>query len=120
MKKRMRDTEFLERIRVTLEKSVDTIGPDTEFRLTRARKDALSSEKKRWFNPWPAFRISLATLCAATVVLVSTIWYQRSATVQPVISGIEDVEILADTESPEFFADIDFYLWLVEEVDHSS
>jgi hypothetical protein len=119
LKEKIGETEILERIRETLEKSVDTIDTETQYRLTQARKSALSPGRRQRFNLWPSFRLSFAILCAATVVLVFTIWYQPSPTVQPVISGIEDVEILANTDSLEFFAEIDFYFWLAEEVDHS-
>ena len=119
MKEKKTETEFIAHIQEKLEESVSAIDTETLNRLTRARKSALSSNKRELFKWGQAFRLSFATLCTAAAVLVFTFWYHPSPTVQPVISGIEDVDILANRDNPEFFADIDFYIWLAEEIDHS-
>ena len=119
MKDKKTETEIIAYIQEKLEESVDTIDAKTLYRLTRARKIALSSKKRGQFKWEKAFRLSFATLCTAAVVIVFTFWFQPSPTVQPVISGIEDVDILANRDNPEFFADIDFYIWLAEEIDQS-
>ena len=119
MKEKKTETEFIAHIKEKLEEGVDALDTETLFRLTQARKSALSMKKKGFFRWGQTIGLSFATLCTAAAVLVFALWYQPSPTVQPVISGIEDVDILANRDHPEFFSDIDFYIWLAEEIDDS-
>ena len=48
-------------------------------------------------------------LCAAVAVLAVFLWWHEPAGHLP---PMEDLELLAAPESVEFYAELDFYLWL--------
>lgn len=52
-------------------------------------------------------------LVAASLVLVvaATVWYANPTAPR---NNFDDLEMLASSESPEFYQDLDFYLWLDE------
>ena len=71
-------------------------------------------DRHAWF--WrmarvPAAAFMVGVMCFALVIFVS----RPPSTVQYSLVGLEDVEILIYEESPDFFADLDFYTWLAEE-----
>ena len=111
---------FLERVRGTLDDSVDTLDAETLSRLTQARHRALEEAKSRPYQRRPSFWFSLAGLAAATAVVFLAIFLAREPSGTQYYSGIEDVEILATSENPEFFVDLEFYAWLAEEMDDAS
>ena len=51
---------------------------------------------------------------AAVLVFVSTFYFTKP-TQDVFLNSFEDVEILTATDSPDFYADLDFYMWLSEE-----
>ena len=119
MKEKQQETEFVERIRQELDRSVADLDSDVTSRLHRARMRALAQRRKdkaNWLTPQrllPAFAVA-----AALVLLVVLLDYQV-APVSQLTSGIEDVEILASSDHPDFFHELDFYSWLAEEMDRS-
>lgn len=119
MKQKQPDTEFVERIRKELDRGVAHLDPGVTARLSRARQRALGSERERktiWLKPrrlWPAVAIA-----AALVLFVMLIDY-RTLPKSQLTSGIEDVEILASSDNPDFFDELDFYHWLAEEMDRA-
>jgi len=55
---------------------------------------------------------------AASALLVVALWWQRdvpSPLPFPEAPLVEDLELLSAKEEIEFFEELDFYLWLVEE-----
>ena len=117
MKEKQPETEFVERIRQELDRSVADLDSDVTTRLRRARLRALTQQRKNkvsWLTPQrmlPAFAVA-----AALLVLVVLHDFQM-APVSQLTSGIEDVEILASSDNPDFFHELDFYSWLAEEMD---
>ena len=61
-------------------------------------------QRPAWINP-------IGGLVTATLVVgvATTLWVTNPA---PPRQGMEDIELLASVESPEFYQDLDFYLWL--------
>ena len=113
------ESVFLERVRGTLDDSVDNLDAGTLSRLTQARHRALE-EESRPYQRRHSFWFSLAGLAAATAVVFLAIFLAREPPGPQHYSGIEDVEILATSENPEFFVDLEFYAWLAEEMDDAS
>ena len=114
------ESAFLERVRGTLDDSVDNLDAGTLSRLTQARHRALAEAKSRPSQRGPSFWFSLAGLAAATAVVFLAILLTRQPSRPQYYSGLEDVEILATGENPEFFVDLEFYAWLAEEIDDAS
>ena len=119
MKQRQSDADFIERVSLELDRSIAHLDPDVTTRLHRARRRAMSQERKsgsRWLLPHrflPAFAVA-----AALLLFVVQPDFRKPAEIHPA-SGIEDVEILSSRENPDFFHELDFYSWLAEEMDRA-
>ena len=112
-----KESAFLERVRGTLDDSVDNLDTGTLSRLSQARHVALEAAKSRPEQRGHSFWFSLAGLAAATAVVFLAVFLAREPSGPQYYSGLEDVEILAASENPEFFVNLEFYGWLAEEMD---
>jgi negative regulator of sigma E activity len=107
---------FLERVRRTLDDSVDNLDAQTLSRLTQARHDALEQGKSKSYLHKHRFWLTTVGLAATAAAVLLAIFLTRAPSVPQYYSAIEDVEILAASENPEFFSELEFYAWLVEEM----
>jgi negative regulator of sigma E activity len=108
---------FLERVRRTLDDSVENLDAQTLSRLTQARHNALEQVKRKPYLHTHRFWLTTAGLVTTAAAVLLAIFLTRAPSVPQYYSAIEDVEILAANESPEFFSQLEFYAWLVEEMD---
>ena len=111
------ESVFLDRVRKTLDDSVDNLDARTLSRLTQARHQALEKAKRKPYLQKHSFRLSVAGLVTAAAVVLIAIFLARDPSGPQLYSGIEDVEILATSENPDFFAELEFYAWLAEALD---
>ena len=111
------ESVFVEKVRRTLDDSVENLDAKTLSQLTEARHRALEELESKPSLLQRPFWFSLAGLATATVVVVLAIFLARNPSGSEYYSAIEDVEILVASENPEFFADMEFYAWLAEEMD---
>jgi len=76
-------------------------------RLRATEIAARKNERPAWFRP-------VGGLVTATLVvgIAATLWVTNPAVPR---YGVEDIDILASAESPEFYQDLEFYLWLEEQ-----
>jgi negative regulator of sigma E activity len=108
---------FLERVRRTLDDSVDNLDAQTLSRLNQARQDALEQVESKPSLHKHRFWLTTAGLAVTAAAVLLAIFLTRVPSVPQSYSAIEDVEILAASENPEFFSELEFYAWLVEEMD---
>jgi hypothetical protein len=107
--------QFLHQVKSTLDQSVDELDDATLRALRSARHEAVAASKKR-----PAWSMPVGGLAvAATVAAFSvSLWLTDS---QPGMNAqlppLEDLALLGDAESLEFYEELDFYLWLDDEKD---
>ena len=107
--------QFLTQVQSTLDRSVDELDDDTLRALRKARHRAVEASERR-----PAWLMPLGGLAmAATVAAFSvSLWLAEP---QPEMNAqlppLEDLALLGDAESLEFYEDLDFYLWLDDEND---
>ena len=116
MKPEQTDAEIVHRARKDLDRSVDLLEPDVTIRLRQARHRALAQEietRTSWLHPK---RLLPAVAIAAALVLFVVLFEYRNPPATQLTSEIEDVEILASGDNPDFFHELDFYSWLVEEM----
>jgi len=107
------DKELLEELATTaLDGAAESISPAIQARLRAARREAVelaeAGHRARWLR-W-AWALPAGGLVAATlaVMLITGVGFKTAP-----VSGIEDVDILAARQSPEFYQDdAGFYLWL--------
>jgi negative regulator of sigma E activity len=110
--------EFARRIRAQLEVENSSLDAATLSRLRQAREQALAiaGRKQRiaW-HWWPA-RLGLAT---AALLVVFIAWQLLPAERDSSLAGMEDdLEILIAEDDVNFYADMEFMIWL-EQQDHA-
>ncbi|MCG6980961.1 MAG: DUF3619 family protein [Deltaproteobacteria bacterium] len=108
---------FLEKVRRTLDDSVENLDAQTLSRLTQARHNAVEQVKSKPYLRTHRFWLTTAGLVTTAAAVLLAIFLTRAPSVPQYYSAIEDVEILAANDSPEFFSQLEFYAWLVEEMD---
>jgi hypothetical protein len=103
----MADDSLTQKTRELLNQRADTLPEATLGRLRAARREALAVAGSRRARSWiiPAGGLVAASLVA---MLAIGLWTHSSP-----VTGIEDVDILAAKDSPDFYSeDYEFYLWL--------
>ncbi len=105
------DDTFLRRTRAWLDAGEGDLDPTTRARLRAARREALAAHRRTpaWRQAWP---VTAAGLAAAVLVAVLGVrlWTSPGDDLPP----LEDMALLSDPAGPEFYQDLDFYLWLDE------
>jgi Protein of unknown function (DUF3619) len=104
---------FLQQVKSTLDQSADELDDATLRELRRARYAAVEASHKR--SSWLLPLGGLAT--AATVAAFSVSLWMASPPpgVDESLPPLDDLALLGDAESLEFYEDLDFYLWLEDE-----
>ena len=117
MSDRLQESDFVAQIKRTLDDSADNLEAGVRSRLTRARHRALESRRARL----PARLLTLRRVmvaAAAVLVLAVGVMVNLNEPAGPQhYSEIEDIELLATGDNPDFFVELDFYTWLAEEVE---
>jgi hypothetical protein len=110
----MKEEEFLDKVKNSLDQRIDTLDGETLSRLNRARQTALQQQHlpPHAANKW----LLLPASGIAAALLISSIFMFRSEQITD-ISGNEfdEIEIIASKDSIELYEQLDFYLWLLEE-----
>lgn len=108
MNDRDKEKKFAGSVKAVLDRSLEDLDGSVQVRLREARRKALESTPKGI----PAFLWAGGFATASVLVLVTGLWLFQPAS-SPVMS-LEDVEVLAAAEDPEFYDELDFYHWLAE------
>lgn len=108
---------FLANVRDELDKSCDRLDGHTQSRLNSIRHAALEHGQKTGGNSLLAPFGGLVTACVL-VLVVSLMFPGQPQTPVPSNPGtttpLEDLDILSNAESLEFFENLEFYQWLEE------
>lgn len=103
-----------------LDCAANDLDADTLARLRAARARAWQRAASEP-GPRPRRRgwLAVGGLAVAGLVLAvaGTLWTALPGSTP--LGGVEDAELLASKESPEFYAEIDFYQWLAHANDRS-
>lgn len=109
-----RDRELLEKVRATLDASIEDIDEATLHRLRRNRLDALEAagaNRQPFFLPRWVTAGGVATVAVLGVAV--SVWLSASRPVLPE-KQVEDLEIITAKEQLDLYADLEFYRWLAE------
>ena len=113
------DRAFADRARALLDEDVRRLDGPTLARLRRARQEALKAGKTgRFFERLRQvrFRVAAAALtAAAAAALVLVVLPAGRPPVPPLGADPTELELLASAEGPDFYEELDFYLWIAEE-----
>jgi negative regulator of sigma E activity len=106
--------DFEKRTREVLEESTARLEGRTLSRLTQARHAALDRLQQPMRRRWGLF---VPAGAAAAAVLAVVIWGNRTVPVDP--GPVDDVEMLADGDAPDFVdgEDLEFYEWAAGEIE---
>jgi len=110
-------TDFEKRTQEVLEESAARLDGRTRSRLTQARHAALARLDAPARSWWRAYVPAGAV--AAAAVLAVIVHTGRTGPV-PGVGAVDDTEILADVEAPDFTEDaedVEFYEWAASEVE---
>lgn len=107
--------QFLQNVQSTLDRSVDELDDDTLRALRKARHKAVEASERRPVWLMPVGGLAMAATVAAFSV---SLWMaEPQPGVDAQLLPLEDLALLGDAESLEFYEDLDFYLWLDDEKD---
>jgi hypothetical protein len=108
------EREFTDGVRRALDRAADALDPHVLERLRAARRQALAAARTSARRA-PAWRSAagLAVAGVAALLVGGLLWWSAPRPPRPAtLAGLEDLELLALREGPEFYADLDFYDWL--------
>ena len=110
-------TDFEKRTQEVLEESAGRLDGRTRSRLTQARHAALAQLEQPSRNWWRSY---VPAGAAAAVAVLAVFMWSGPRTQPPVASPVEDMDLLADSDAPDFVDDgddLEFYEWAVGEVE---
>lgn len=106
------DQSFLNNIRQTLESSAEQLDADVTRRLRLARSKAVESytEKQSYWKPAGGFAL------ASMLLIAIGVWhfggYERVDTLNGMSQAMEDLELIATSDSLQLYENLEFYQWL--------
>jgi hypothetical protein len=111
------DDKLIAHARRTLDAAADGLDELTRARLRAARLRALDADarpdRRWWIGLGSAVTAGLVALAVGGVL-----WLRAPQPPAPLaIAGVDDLELLLRADSPEFFKELEFYLWLSERND---
>jgi negative regulator of sigma E activity len=110
--------DFENRTREVLEESTARLDGRTLSRLTRARHAALAQLDQPARHWWRSY--VPAGAAAAMAVLAVVMWTNPNSPDRPLASPVDDIELLADADAPDFVddgEDLEFYEWAAGETE---
>lgn len=111
------EQDFLASARKTLDSGCDNLDVSIRRRLTRARMAALERKKGRVARRW--WWVAAPLTAGLAIALVVSVYYQGGVEGIGSAGEVVDLEIITALESPEFYADLEFYQWLAEGDGHA-
>ncbi|VAW85051.1 hypothetical protein MNBD_GAMMA17-314 [hydrothermal vent metagenome] len=104
--------------KATLDRATDELDDATLRDLRRVRREALFASQLATSGKPPAWLLPMGGLATTATVAVLTVslWLtplENDPAVQ--FPPLEDLALLGDAESLEFYENLDFYLWLDDE-----
>jgi len=106
------DAALLAAMRQELDRSCAALDGHTLSRLHRIRVAAIEQRRSRLPRLLVSFG-GLVTACALIVAVNIGLTARNGEPGAPVV--MEDIEILAANEAPDFYADYEFYQWLAQD-----
>ncbi|MHB8534922.1 MAG: hypothetical protein ACYDBW_05685 [Sulfuricaulis sp.] len=109
------EDKFLNAAKRALESAEKNLDAATLVRLRAARRQALDHGTTRVARP--AWLFPAGALAAAVVAIVAVLMWYPTPDNKPLQANLNDLGLLTAPESPDFFADLEFYDWLDKNAD---
>ena len=113
------DDKFLNSAQRSLREAEENLDPATIARLRAARRNAIEQGLRSKSSLWRAWLLPVGGAVAAglVVIMAAALWFSPPTNL--IQANVDDVDLLTAHESPEFFADMEFYSWLDDDNDAS-
>jgi len=112
------DDGFVSATKRVLDEAGKNLDAATLARLRAARRQAIKKGLHRPVRARPVWLLPVGGLVTAGVVLaVAALLWFNAPSPNPVQANLGDLDLLTAHESPDFFADLDFYDWLDRNAD---
>ena len=113
--KKISDKQFEQRLRSTLDQSVEELDSDVQYRLQMARAKVLQNKAIPWYQRWNSWISVTGVLSVSVLVftLVGNTQFNKPAG-QDLAANI-DGNIFDSDASMELYEEYDFYVWLSQQ-----
>jgi len=112
MNERKKEELFLTEVRSSLDASVNNLDDEVCSRLVKSRRKALESRGAHQHQGMKWFKLAFAGLALIVLIwLAGVLFFPEKNAIMAGVT-IEDLEIATSGENPDFYKDMDFYLWL--------
>ena len=102
---------FTESIKKTLDQQ--SLDEDTRRKLAEARRQALDAVEVARPEHYRPAMLALASIAVLAIAVSLTFWPKNQAVT---VDSIESFEIITSQESLELYEDLEFYVWLGEQL----
>ncbi len=109
------DDKFLNAAKRALDAAENNLDAGTRARLRAARRQALEAGRRPARPAW-LFPVGVLAAAAAVVTVAAHLWFSMPSN-NPLQANVDDLGLLTAPESPDFFADLEFYVWLDKNAD---
>ncbi|GJL77369.1 MAG: hypothetical protein NPINA01_03580 [Nitrospinaceae bacterium] len=106
---------FLKKVKDSLDRSEENLDAETQSRLNRIRRETLKIKKQGESKRFKWLPVPLPALATACGVLLAIFFFSMGDHELTFDTNLEDLEILASNNKLDFYEDLDFYAWLVEQ-----
>jgi hypothetical protein len=103
----MSDEKFIESLRTELDRAANNLDAVTSAKLAAARARALDASARSPYSRWWVAGGIGAT--AAVTAVATALFFSIPSPAPTALAAIDDVELLARGEKPDFYLDMDFY-----------
>ena len=111
-----KETKFLNAARRVLDEAEKNLDAATVARLRAARRQALDEGRRARTRPAWLFPVGGLVTAGVVLAVAALLWFGAPSPA-PVPVNLGDLDLLTAHESPDFFADLDFYDWLDRNAD---
>lgn len=112
------EEDLLTAVRATLDEGCDKLDDRISNRLARMRHAAMEKSaagaRRRWH-----WRLAPAVACLVVFLVGDALFMRVNRNAMEPGIEVADFEIITATEAPDFYAELDFYLWLAETGEHA-
>ncbi len=110
------ETKFLRAARRAFDEAEKNLDGATVARLRAARRQALDEGRRPRARPAWLFPVGGLVTAGVALAVAALLWFS-APNPTPVPVNLGDLDLLTAHESPDFFADLDFYDWLDRNAD---
>jgi len=106
------EDKFLDAAKRALNTAEKNLSPGTLARLRAARRQALEGSARRSLRPAWLFPAGALATAAVVATVAALLWFSAPSGNNLLQANVDDLGLLTAPESPDFFADLEFYDWL--------